>query len=473
MISAYYTLKDGFERFYTLEKVFKKQIENPKDDFKLNIMVNNVKEAFTDFYNGLLEYSCLRFLSWDTNNEIKILFTILSMQKNNIYKNFDTVKECYDAIKIITTAIKENIKQINFEFYEVPGTKNDYIFDYNEQNNYLGTTFFMWLSENIDIPNRSFKILNMETLYGYDGESLKGYINNNNVELYGVNSEQNINDRLKYNYDRLIYGDLRGSTISNEVFDICFYRTSFSMKREYINGTIKKEEKVLLNKAIQYIRKGGYLILDIPEFKLSKDICVILAKNFNDFYFVENKCDYRNDLKDIIIIAKKNEDKQPIDLESYNSIRYRINRRKIDINYDEVPINLENKITFPKTEKEISQFRGSKINGDELDSLYLNSSCTKEFWNDQNKVAINEITKVPLLPFTAGQLGLILTSGFLDGVVHEDDTHCHVVKGRTVQRTDSNDEIYSEINSMEVTEITSNRVEINTFLPDGTFKKLA
>lgn len=471
MISAYYFLKDGLERIKNLEKTFKKQIDNPKEDFKTELMITNVKEAFVDVQNALLEYECCDM--YGISQQVEMLLILIQTYQYNTLVNSNTVEEYYNALKSFNEALKKNFGEIDYENYKLSGELSNYHYDYMREN-YIGENFFEWFTKNIKIPDRNFKVLNMNTLIGLDGYVFKQLLKDyENVDLYGVDIKQKIDNDYKESYKRLIYGDLRGSTISNEVFDICFYRTDFSIKREFINGTIKKEEKTLLNKALQYIRKGGYLVLDIPEFKLSKDICLILAKNFNDFYFVTNKCNYRSDLKDIIIIAKKNEEKSLINLDIYNSIRYKKNRREYYIDYSVNAPNLEQQLTFPKTEVDVLQFRGSKIDADELDNLYYASSCTKDFWNDQNELMNNNIEKRPLLPFNAGQIGLILTSGFLDGVVHEDDTHCHVVKGRTVQRTDSNDEIYSEVNSMEVTEITSNRVEINTFLPDGTFKKLA
>ena len=94
------------------------------------------------------------------------------------------------------------------------------------------------------------------------------------------------------------------------------------------------------------------------------------------------------------------------------------------------------------------------------------------FWKEQNIDDLNQ-EKHPLLPFNVGQIGLVLTSGFLDGVVDEGNGFYHAVKGRVVRKIDSDNEIRAESNSIEVNETTTNRVEINAFLPDGTYKKLA
>ena len=71
-----------------------------------------------------------------------------------------------------------------------------------------------------------------------------------------------------------------------------------------------------------------------------------------------------------------------------------------------------------------------------------------------------------------GLLGLVLTSGCLDGIVEEKDGNCHLIKGRVskqVIQTETN--IRQGLN--EVTETTVNKVEINVLLPNGEFKTLA
>jgi hypothetical protein len=93
------------------------------------------------------------------------------------------------------------------------------------------------------------------------------------------------------------------------------------------------------------------------------------------------------------------------------------------------------------------------------------------FWNDQKIQTAEENAKNPLLPFNTGQLGLVLTSGCLDGIIDEGNGYSHIVKGRVVKKTEKeNDNIGEDI---ELTETTSNRVEINVIMPDGTHKILA
>ena len=94
------------------------------------------------------------------------------------------------------------------------------------------------------------------------------------------------------------------------------------------------------------------------------------------------------------------------------------------------------------------------------------------FWKNQSIEKLSEAAKQPLLPFNIGQLGLVLTSGCLDGIIDEGDGHCHLIKGKVSKKSDI-ERNYNDNSEVEVQETISNRVEINVVLPNGEFKTLA
>ena len=87
-------------------------------------------------------------------------------------------------------------------------------------------------------------------------------------------------------------------------------------------------------------------------------------------------------------------------------------------------------------------------------------------------------TRRPLLPFSAGQLGLVLISGDINGAVQEEDTKCfHVVKGSSKQRRDNKSEtIAVDDNEQPMrirrTESVYASTNVNIVLPDGRFVEL-
>jgi len=89
-----------------------------------------------------------------------------------------------------------------------------------------------------------------------------------------------------------------------------------------------------------------------------------------------------------------------------------------------------------------------------------------------------EDTRRPLLPFSAGQLGLVLISGDINGTIQEDDTKCcHVVKGSSKQRRDNKSEILATDDNgnptrIKRTESVYSSTNVNIVLPTGQFIEL-
>ena len=108
---------------------------------------------------------------------------------------------------------------------------------------------------------------------------------------------------------------------------------------------------------------------------------------------------------------------------------------------------------------------------EEVEQIIEKSSLMNKMWENQRVEKLDETIKNPLLPFNIGQLGLVLTSGCLDGIVDEGDGHSHLIKGRVskqIVETETDTE-----KGIEITETTVNKVEINVLLPNGEFKVLA
>ena len=159
---------------------------------------------------------------------------------------------------------------------------------------------------------------------------------------------------------------------------------------------------------------------------------------------------------------------ETIDMEFYSNLR------NMPFNYtvlDKAPI-LE-PMKLPDRMLDIKRFRGSELNETELVELHNASKCTDAFWKEQQVEKLGESKARPLLPFNIGQLGLILTSGCLDGVVDEGNNYCHAVKGRVVKKVDTTEILDPRTHQIQVINTTSNRVEISALLPDGTYKCLA
>ena len=121
---------------------------------------------------------------------------------------------------------------------------------------------------------------------------------------------------------------------------------------------------------------------------------------------------------------------------------------------------------------EVQLFRGSVIDIYELTDIIENDGLYNEFYKSFD---INEKKKdtSPLLPFNLGQIGLILTSGELDGIVEEVPGVNHVIKGMTVKTVDTEEVTDSQSNTVTCKNTISNMVQLSAFTADGDFVNIS
>ena len=89
----------------------------------------------------------------------------------------------------------------------------------------------------------------------------------------------------------------------------------------------------------------------------------------------------------------------------------------------------------------------------------------------KQEIETNEQNARPLMPFNMGQIGLVLTSGCLDGTVEEYEGQYHAIKGMVTKIKHVDNDI--DNNEESILETISNKVQINIITPDGKFIELA
>lgn len=275
---------------------------------------------------------------------------------------------------------------------------------------------------------------------------------------YGLEIRDTAYETAKQNLNRTIKGEMSGSKISNDCFDIMHVcpKISWYAEKGATGNLIEKREKAALRNTIKYLRKEGILIFTIPKTRLTKDMAFIFSKLLRDVEILEhsrnNKYIHIIGVKDIVKEARQ---------EVYAHLTYLDNYTKeIYTQYDLPSGGI----------KEPELFRGSMLDPAELENLVNNSGLMDSFWEKQS-IEANDTEMRPLLPFNMGQIGLVLTSGCLDGVVEEYEGQYHAIKGMVTKVRNTNDTIDND--SETSIETISNKVQINLLTPDGKFIELA
>lgn len=300
------------------------------------------------------------------------------------------------------------------------------------------------------------------------------------LDFYGVSKAEG----LKSNeYKRIIIGNVQEIKVAAKSFDIVHSFLPITNEIEsscFVNvlghdNFANVKEILRLRFLSTILRPDGILIVHLPLYALSSDLCHELSKRFTNFSVFHKENYLRS--KTIITLVAKRRSNNETDGESvkndYDTLRNILFETTYDSEKQEllIPIFKQDYVLSPNTNTSKNfVFRGHHLSQDELVSFTTKSNLYNQFYNSKETYFDRYEGKHPLLPFTNGQLGLVLVSGFLDGIVQEDDEHCHVVKGR------SSKHIASDIDFGEKTVVLhnnySNKIEINMFEPDGTYKTL-
>ena len=440
MLFSMYIIKDRRARIATLIK----NIKNEQEDLSIekgrfNGFVYDIKLALKEF-----KYCC-------RDNRYDYVDEKLSRALTNIRD------------KVNGSDMKEVLEVLIYDLEEI---ETDLMLSawYGSYST-ISPRIIQTIMPNINNNNRPFTIFDAECKNGYLLKEAKDL--NTNSTLYGLEVNNNMAQEAKEIADRIIKGELKGSRISNDAFDMvyCINHIKPQLDENMSGGSISKVEKMHIINMLKYLRVDGIMMIAIPFYRMHKDICSLLAKQLQHVSVIKGMGDDED--KGIIYIVGQKCKSREVNEEIYEMLRkcYNYNNVKYVHEVQLATFNL------PNMSAEIDLFKGSILDTDELLNIVQTSGCLDSFFNRQKVKKIHENTIRPLLPFNVGQIGLVLTSGCLDGIIDEGDGHYHLVKGRVskkknVERTVSNGVV-------QETEVISNRVEINIMLPNGNYKTLA
>jgi SAM-dependent methyltransferase len=315
----------------------------------------------------------------------------------------------------------------------------------------------------VNTHNRPITILDPLCKDGFNLAAFKKYIPN--AVTYGLEAEETMASQAKTKIDRLAKGPLAGSKISNDVFDMLFLQPNVAWNFTVLNGVFSKAEKTWLQNVLKYLRPGGTFVYVIPHYRMYKDVCLHIAKYVDNIQIRKLAGRDFSDRGLIAIIGQRTLSKE-VNEENYRTLRRLYNSEEIPYTSSTLdPIRMQ------QHQLNVEVFRGSILDMDEMQNIVNTSGCLNSFWEGQNVEKLSENQKRPLLPFNIGQIGLVLTSGCLDGTIEEGDGNYHVIKGRVSKQSTSSTGTVD--GAIEINETIGNRVEINVIMPNGEYKVLA
>ena len=299
---------------------------------------------------------------------------------------------------------------------------------------------------------------------GFNGEHFK----NDNDITYG-NSNNNIRT-AREKMHRVLHGPLKGSTISNNFFDVVFVnpKIGYGEARDYMGVVIEPCERIEIKTCIKYCRPNGLMAITLPASRITPALALYLSKVLTDVKVFKIRADnerYGSEMIERVIVMgiKKALNTTTSDETIYKYLKC-FDYKTANDSYQDV-----GQYTLPTDELVLELFRGSKLDLADIKAA-MNDDIINNFLINQTQPLVIK-DQSPLQPFNIGQVGLVLTSGCLDGVVEEMDGVHHVIKGMTTKVTTVVQEDLED-NKVKSTETISNQVKINVFTADGEFIQL-
>ena len=297
------------------------------------------------------------------------------------------------------------------------------------------------------------------------GKALRQLAEGNNCFAYGVELDESRAEEAQTRLTRVGVGSFFHSRISSEAFHLLFLNPPYlSVISE--GGSRTRHEKRFLIESLPHLMLGGLMIYVIPYYRLTADICKILADNFTDLSVWRFTDAEFKRFRQVAVFGTRK--KRGDDPETASQLE---NRSYVP---DEIPCITEieeDRYAVPDTVKKVEIFKGELFNEKELERQLSHSDSLKRMISARSD--LDRGTKHPLLPLSIGQIGLVGGSGLINGLIECDTPH--IIKGRIIKvKNVEREEKYNTRGfhtGAEVREVVSNKMVFNVLTPKG-FKAL-
>jgi predicted RNA methylase len=293
------------------------------------------------------------------------------------------------------------------------------------------------------------------------GDALQLLADGENVLTYGVELDRKRAEKAENKLDRVGYGSFFYSRLSNRSFHCVFLNPPYMFVMKEGGGSSRAERTFLLD-ILRYLMIGGILVYIIPYYRLTEDICALLAENFDDLQVYRFQEYEFKKFKQIVIFGRLKQREPYTQEKAAELLRLSLDPDSI-IPIDEIPAGI---YPLPEKELEVKQFKGAEFNVNELAVQLSKSNSLKQLFD---KSKLDTMHRNPLLPLKVGQIGLIGGSGLMNGLI--DCEEPHIIKGRVVKEVRTETTTDAKKGTEEIREITSNHMIFNVLTANG-FKSL-
>ena len=391
-------------------------------------LTDSKRKAYSDLF--IVRRAIKRFFM---TMHIERMNTLSSMVVNQLNTILNSIEDAYREVRNAQTheQVADALSKVNDGFVKIKDPFSDLIdMHSSSQRRYNGYTDIEKARDVGEFNNvtveltqhftTKFPFVNMFIPFDgpdFDYINIRPFIqqltNTSSIHNYGFISENNSAAWNRIYYKGLTTGwnhcDIRYNT-----FDAVFmtYESAYNLN----HGQFKR--------GYNYLRNGGSMII----LGLASDFIPNQLERLNlllhdiHVYFFSHTTDISETNvfhNDIVVIAGKKGRPDNV-MEEYDQLLYKFfNSASDDTVFDMLG-----------SAEDVAHFRSYELSESEYLSLVPYLPRTEHNIVDSLFPRSIEDTRRPLLPFSSGQLGLVLISGDVNGVIREEDTGCcHTVKG--------------------------------------------
>lgn len=433
-------------------KAFRTYLDNLKPDSKY-IDHDKVKAKIHETIRDISFYVHEIELFTDDNKVKQLKITKILNDMTNALETMNHASQMKTLSYILSEDCTDELYNISLYYFK--SIIDNYYYGY-DTNYKLDIDFLIKLRSSIANNNA----LNIFYMNCFSGINVDGFAIPDKDITYGYYSTDSRAAKEKLN--RFIKGTLKGSYISNNFFDVVFLNPVLSFREDYdaLGRIMENEERVSIRNSLKYVRKNGVIIFSIPVTRMTNSLALHLSKVLSE----NTQIIRQNAMCESVVIIGQKDITQKAKESLYNKLKY-LDFYEDTISIDELEQNI---YSIPTEVLQLDYFRGSQLDISDIMEA-VNPSLIDNLVDSQLKPLVVK-DQSPLLPFNMGQIGLVLTSGCLDGVIKEVDGVYHVIKGMTTKLTTCSEE--EEEDKVKSVETITNQVKINIFTADGKFIEL-
>lgn len=298
------------------------------------------------------------------------------------------------------------------------------------------------------------------------------------VNLYGTYALEDktgsiLTADFRKNFERVACGNPDKNIIQNRAFDLVAYRFTYDpcYHDGGVDGGLMKRSRIEkdIGRIKSYLSENGILLMTVPTFLLKSKEILALKNNFEYLWSIQLPLDPAVFVSPVhyVMIALRCHGKQETEMKEESFQKLQNLRPEAGLT-DEMAEETVSKLS-KKSSRKIRLMEGEYMDRGLLE-IVLTESTIHDVIRQKEQQEIH-----PLLPLQKGQIGQILASGRLDGIIEEDETYKHVIRGRVYKghrqytETDFSD---PQNASVTIHTLKNNMIEINLFAGDGTYKSV-